>query len=186
MYKSFPTGCAINGFTGKFYTVCVSMCGYAVYMCCAHSMHLCCAWTGAHVMRCECVWLVSKWESGYIWRFYPPHFFSLPFTLCRSFSWFDLRQRTQFLNSTPWVLLIRAPTRCSRAPERDTACTQNGRKSNSSRQWGPFVQLSRMKDPYLASQCFSHHLPVSHCRPEKIKAYLRERKVVKNCFGPNN
>lgn len=165
-------------------------CVIILYACVVHA--LVCAWAGAHVMR-ECVWPVSKWESGSIWRFSPwtplplcvSLLFSLLFRLCCSFSWFDLRQ-----NSIPQFHTLsgvdKGPARCSRAPERDTACMQNGRKSNSSRQWGPFVELSRMKGPYLASHCFSYHVPVSHCQPEKNKSLFKRKKVVKNCFGPIN
>lgn len=159
-------------------------------------MHILCTCVCLHRCTCDarvCVWLVSKWESGSIWRFYPEHppslhlflffCFSLLFTVCRSFSWFDLRQ-----NSIPQFHTLSAvdkgPARCSRAPERDTACRQNGRKSNSSRQWGPFVELSRMKGPYLASHCFSHHLPVSHCRPEKNKSLFKRKKSCEKVFWP--
>lgn len=103
----------------------------------------------------------------------PPSFILSGVSLApvRSFSWFDLRQ-----NSIPQFHTLSAVdkglARCSRAPERDTACTPTARKSNSSRQWGPFVELSRMKGPYLARHCFSHHLPVSHCWPEKNKKLI--------------
>lgn len=110
-------------------------------------------------------------------------FFSLLFALCHSFSWFDLRQNliAQFHTLSA---VDKGLTGCSRAPARDTACTQNGRKSNSSRQWGPFVELSRMKSPYLAGHCFSRHLPVSHCWPEKNKSLFERKKSCEKVFGP--
>lgn len=108
-------------------------------------------------------------------------FLSLLSSLRRSFSWFDLKQ-----NSIPQFHTLSAvdkgPACCSRAPERDRVCPQNGRKSNSSRQWGPFVELSRMKGPYLASHCFSQHLPVSHCRPEQNKSLFKRKKSCKKVF----
>lgn len=155
------------------------MCDYTVCMCYAYLIHL---WMHEQAYtRCANA-CVSEWEDawqrchGSISKIlsctrHPlrDSSSSLLFPLCQSFSWFDLRQ-----NSIPQFHTLSAVDKglagCSQTPERDTACTQNGIKSNSSRQWGPFVELSWMKSPYLASHCFSHHLPVSHCQPAKNKS----------------
>lgn len=89
---------------------CVSMASFIGRLCSEHTLMY--SGTGAH--RQKCVWLVSKLESGSIWRIIPrppvslclpSRFCSLPFVPSHGLIW----GRTQFLISTPWVLLIRAP-----------------------------------------------------------------------------
>lgn len=108
-------------------------------------------WTGAHRYLNACVyvrlWLASKWESWSIWRVIPEHpdththtqphssrpplsrslfLFSLLFPPPRSFLWFYLRQ-----NWIPQFHTLSAVDkglpRCTRAPEKDTACPQNAK-----------------------------------------------------------
>lgn len=128
--KTFPLGVLSAGLL-EFHTASVRscVCTYSSSIC-----MLCMQFARLKQVRTqgdECVWLASKWGSGSIWSIIqkPPlfqsslsstsQFCSLPFVPSHGLIW----SRTQFLNSTPWVLLIRPSARRSQAPER-AQCTR--------------------------------------------------------------
>lgn len=126
--------------------LCSHVCPWQVllYDCAVHTLVY--SRTGAHTD----VWgLLLSWRAEASGELSPgpplprPSFLGL-FTPFRSCSWFDLRQ-----NSIPHFHTLSAvdkgPAHCSWASREGTMWQQNGTKSNSSRQWGPFVELSQMK-----------------------------------------
>lgn len=123
-YKSLPTGSAINGFTGKFNCGCARVCmrDYIICMCCVEQVHTWCANVCGLFLSGR---VEASGELSWIPPTHPPslssssHSCSLSVILSHALIW----GRTQFLNSTTWVLLIRALL-AAVGPQRGTQCAR--------------------------------------------------------------
>lgn len=186
VHKTSPLGVLSVGLLENFiHPVCA--CAFShmfpLYACYAHSLRLWNRCTHTDGGMCVACFEVGEWKrmenspKAHSLPIASPFHFSVLFAPFRSLSWFDLKQNS-ILQFHTLSAVDKAPCSLQLGPREGTVYPRNGRKSNSSRQWGLFVELSQMKGPYLASHCFSHHFPVSYCWLETNKSLFKAKKSI--------